>query len=1237
MPNAVYDDQEAEAKKPPVGGVSDGEGTLSNAEKQSFDEIAKNYDAPETENVAQKERSFADEDEETPTKETESQEQPNSFYKSSEKDTKQGLGSRAKGVFGNLKNRKTLAIIIGPAALIILILFLMSALKIPNYAANIAGYRMARTAMEYAKNSAAIDSEKIAVDTVDDATYKSAYQDTYGKLRSATWGKFDKYRPELTYKNMKADNIIKYNTEKTSVLKRTVIKSVTINGETIDKSQLSRWNFYKNYKARADFAAKIQANVDSALKGYSGLVRSSVAKKIRLDAGIKLKFWDNKGRDYSGKKAAEADRLQLQEADKKITRTVKSTPLLSDTKDTISAAEDAKTKCLADADCATKFAQTGELPEEISKTIQSKLDNANSILKNGLGIANPVYGIGVPACMVFDGSLVSSGDNIDAQAASTQAAFYGLESAADQQKAGDTTSEATGAFTRKIGGGDSIPDSYSRGQTVDTSGEVSPQASQLGEYTIASAILPSNIAGVVNSGAETVCPTITSVQFAAVGAVAALVAKAMLTVFTLGFGTAIEQGGEVATEQGIRTGLTTLAKTAVERVVASVATKSAIAATTKTATKGVWGFGKKFVRDFTAIEATTIAAKLVVLSKMGEINNAGTSVGTGFKNSADMGADIHNNEMSRQMFYGAPMTNKNTALVDEQTVAFTKKQDESLPFYQRYLATSNPRSLVSKFGYQANYFKESSGTAVIAQALSKITSIFGLLQPPKTVLADDGSDKSHYGIVQWGWTAEEDNLRNSNESYSILENSRILELSGKSDEIEAAYGKCFTESLGTILSEGWIVRAENGDVIPDEGDCSPQNLGPHNQKYEDLVFRWRLDKSYQNTLDQNLGIQDPIADTTTSTQCTDSQSSNKNLFMIGDSLSDGMVSAGIEAKLKSAGWSPTIIHQQGQSTTWGIQQVKDHQDAVANAGVIVVELGTNDGNSADFKNRLENLYTTIRDINSTAKVYWVNYISVKKDPGGYQNMTAKLQDFAQANNITIINWAGIGGEYVTADSSLGIHPANYGPFVDLVVSSVQSSPGCSSTSATGWVWPIKKEDLDNWSVIKSNENASYGLNQCWMNQNNGGYHAAIDIDVTNKPVYAATTGTIQSVKNDSYNTLIIKSSSGDLYAVYEHMSTISVKQGDSVTAGQQIGISGEVGAPDKPHLHFGITTDLKRWGVYADPWATVNPLDYLPNDYSSALLREDAGSCLTKDIKGKTNYAIPATYRANGGTDERYL
>ena len=150
-----------------------------------------------------------------------------------------------------------------------------------------------------------------------------------------------------------------------------------------------------------------------------------------------------------------------------------------------------------------------------------------------------------------------------------------------------------------------------------------------------------------------------------------------------------------------------------------------------------------------------------------------------------------------------------------------------------------------------------------------------------TSYADASVASQNYGNVQFGWPEDEERLIDSDDSYKPLENQLILDQSGQEDAIASTYAACFgyrydaggksldptdpnskmqlditgSASLGTLLSNGDIVRDANGDVVPDQGLCSPQNLGVHNTRFGDLVFRWRLAMSYDTTVNQLTNLQ----------------------------------------------------------------------------------------------------------------------------------------------------------------------------------------------------------------------------------------------------------------------------------------------------------------------------------------------------------------------------------------------
>ena len=103
-----------------------------------------------------------------------------------------------------------------------------------------------------------------------------------------------------------------------------------------------------------------------------------------------------------------------------------------------------------------------------------------------------------------------------------------------------------------------------------------------------------------------------------------------------------------------------------------------------------------------------------------------------------------------------------------------------------------------------------------------------------------------------------------------------------------------------------------------------------------------------------------------------------------------------------------------------------------------------------------------------------------------------------------------------------------------------------------------------------------------------GYHTGTDFAVDEgTPVRAVAAGTVVSAGwQSSYGNTVVLALPGGTYALYAHLSSIGVSEGDPVTAGEQVALSGSTGNSTGPHLHFEIRTS----NVYG---AVVNPLTYL--------------------------------------------
>lgn len=157
---------------------------------------------------------------------------------------------------------------------------------------------------------------------------------------------------------------------------------------------------------------------------------------------------------------------------------------------------------------------------------------------------------------------------------------------------------------------------------------------------------------------------------------------------------------------------------------------------------------------------------------------------------------------------------------------------------------------------------------------------------------------------------------------------------------------------------------------------------------------------------------------------------------------------------------------------------------------------------------------------------------------------------------------------------------------DNTVAASDTSGGSAPPPATTgqWSWPV---------------GGNIKINSCFGEPLSKGKHPGLDIAANYVPAYAPSGGVVYGTPGGVWGTLIIKHSD-NLYSVFEHMDSISVKSGDTVTAGQQVGKTGNTAPPggsSGPHLHFTVTTDPASY-EYADmgKGKIINPLFYLNND-----------------------------------------
>ncbi|NED15929.1 M23 family metallopeptidase [Streptomyces sp. SID9124] len=127
-------------------------------------------------------------------------------------------------------------------------------------------------------------------------------------------------------------------------------------------------------------------------------------------------------------------------------------------------------------------------------------------------------------------------------------------------------------------------------------------------------------------------------------------------------------------------------------------------------------------------------------------------------------------------------------------------------------------------------------------------------------------------------------------------------------------------------------------------------------------------------------------------------------------------------------------------------------------------------------------------------------------------------------------------------------------------------------NASGYVHPVPGNHTTEYRASGAN----------WSS----GSHTGIDFPVaTGTSVKAITSGTVVTAGwGGAYgNQVVIKHADGH-YSQYGHMSSLSVSAGQTVTAGQQVGLSGATGNATGPHLHFEVRTG-PEYGSDIDPIA----------------------------------------------------
>ncbi len=788
---------------------------------------------------------------------------------------------------------------LGAGAVVIILIGLLGALLIPQLAEHIAAYQFTRVTRQFAENQMRVTDEKLATDaipesegSVEDALVADGVIDASDEAStsgvSALINKLNLYRPSKVIANLQSTNGFKLNYSEPSITGRQVLQSVELGGESypIEAQGLSRFipvvgNLIK-FKNDVNFAQDFAPALEDSLRAndVGMIIRGSVAKDIRQELGISLIAW------YVGKYSSteSPQQARLTEEEQKVDDIDKAgqpdNAAASNIKEADEDATEAEASALTDPAQIEAAINNGGVLASVKSSVSNAL--AATPLSTVVGVLNPVYKIAMPVCIIYDGSLDKSAPTIDNQTDQEQRAFYYVESAASQEKAGATNGEAVGATNDDLNGDDqiqtSVPEQRSSGETPNTLAVPSAEASADGEFTLLNATpgIPGGVADTINAIGNKFCPTLTNIY----GATGLALANLVLAFFSGGGSEATEDAAGTAATDVIDDAAGTEATNGLLSQLSSLISKTGVF--TRRASNLVFDTAKSAA----TISAFTLLAKIIVMSRASQMNS-GFAQGIDLADEADAGGNVAANNISQVSTFGRPMTLSETTQNTQVDRSYQLAQLNKESTYQRVFAISNPDSLASKLGldlYGALNPRDISTTLadIIPDVIhlfnpfnlvAKIFDSFG----SSAVLATSPSDINDYGNVQFGWSTDEEHLIDSDNSYLPIENQKIL------DDNQAAvvsianeYAPCFgykadpttgdltmdpTDQVGDLLSNGDITRDSNGNVELTTGKCAPCNLTyngnpecPNGNDPGNLVFRWRLANSYNNTLDQ-LGVE----------------------------------------------------------------------------------------------------------------------------------------------------------------------------------------------------------------------------------------------------------------------------------------------------------------------------------------------------------------------------------------------
>ena len=153
----------------------------------------------------------------------------------------------------------------------------------------------------------------------------------------------------------------------------------------------------------------------------------------------------------------------------------------------------------------------------------------------------------------------------------------------------------------------------------------------------------------------------------------------------------------------------------------------------------------------------------------------------------------------------------------------------------------------------------------------------------------------------------------------------------------------------------------------------------------------------------------------------------------------------------------------------------------------------------------------------------------------------------------------------------------------------------------------------------------------------GRWHTGTDLDLdTGDPVYAAFDGVVRVVGWDGngYGRYVLVRHYNGLETLYGHMSKQTVETGQSVKAGDQLGLGGSTGRSSGPHLHFETRYEgnpFSPLNIYSFPENTINSDHFLLTSSVWDYLRGRSSGGSSSELSFKPRIKRTVLHRVRSG------